>query len=153
MNWKHYAIPLHRLLTRNSRAPLPSLCEVLHHDLKQCIFWSLHRQRWKVLHSGLLSTQVLSCSTSTSVSHVMPKSLWTCPGMLISLTHSAFNSVTRSLLSFTFLRRESHSAQRQIITFKNVCWGPQLLHICLPICCSIFSRTRKFLNFKWGSQL
>lgn len=93
-----------------------------------------------------------SSSTSTSVAYVMPKSLWTCSGMLISVRHSAFssNSVTHSVLSFTFLREESHRAQKKRIQFKNLCLGPQLLHLCLSICHSIFSRTRKFLTFTWA---
>lgn len=45
MNWKCYLIPLHRLLTRISRAAFLSLFEAPRHDPKQCIFWILHRQR------------------------------------------------------------------------------------------------------------
>lgn len=147
MNWKCYLIPLHRLLTRISRAAFLSLFEAPRHDPKQYIFWILHRQRgvkfctvasWRplLLHKYFSSP----CDAPESVSPLRDAHF----SEKFSLQHELSESLSSVL---HLLEREiTQCAQKQKLIFKNICRDPQLLYICLSICYPIFSRTRKFLT-------
>lgn len=146
MNWKRYLIPLHRLLTRVSRAPSLSSFEALRQDPKQCVFWILHRQR-AVKFCTVASWRPLLLHKYFSSPCDAPESVSLIGDAHFSETFSLQHELSESLSSaLHHLEREiTLCPETKNYIQKSLPRPTAATH--LSISYPIFSRTRKFLTF------